>query len=173
MYFDAEIKIIDGQPVLIYETKTGYEKTLFSLSKQTGVDKIMTQVRFILVVALAILAIFTTVLSVILIQGLTHFEAAISIFWYGGLLVVISGTMLLFWVSKKKFLLEVKQKKARLAMESEMPELHLVIRRLCQNAKLPLPEIYITPSLSPDIFIGGKNPQESVLIITKGINRAT
>ena len=32
-YLDAEIKIIDGQPVFVYETETGYEEIPFSLSE--------------------------------------------------------------------------------------------------------------------------------------------
>ena len=32
-YLDMEIKVIDGQPVLIYETETGYEEIPFSLSE--------------------------------------------------------------------------------------------------------------------------------------------
>jgi hypothetical protein len=31
VYLDAEIKVIDGQPVLVYETEAGYEKIPFSL----------------------------------------------------------------------------------------------------------------------------------------------
>ena len=33
VYLDAEIKIIDGHPVLVYETEAGYEKIPFSLSE--------------------------------------------------------------------------------------------------------------------------------------------
>ena len=32
MYLDAEIKVIDGQPVMTYETEEGYEEISFSLS---------------------------------------------------------------------------------------------------------------------------------------------
>jgi hypothetical protein len=31
-YLDIEIKVIDGQPVFIYETGKGYEKIPFSMS---------------------------------------------------------------------------------------------------------------------------------------------
>ena len=31
-YLDIEIKVIDGQPVFVYETEEGYEKIPFSMS---------------------------------------------------------------------------------------------------------------------------------------------
>lgn len=127
----------------------------------------MTKVRLMLAVVLAVLAILTTTLSVMLLQLISHFEAGAS--FYFSFLFTVLMKMLTFWASEKVFLLKVKQKEARLAVESEVPELYLVTRRLCQNARLPMPEIYVTPSLSLDIFIGGENPRKSVVVITKGL----
>jgi heat shock protein HtpX len=55
--------------------------------------------------------------------------------------------------------------------EYEYPELYAIIRRLCQRAGLPMPEVYITPSPQPNAFATGRNARHAKVAVTEGILR--
>jgi heat shock protein HtpX len=57
----------------------------------------------------------------------------------------------------------------RLVSKSEAPELYRLLCRLCQNAGLPVPKLYIASLSPPDIVTAGRNPQRSVIMVTEGL----
>jgi heat shock protein HtpX len=56
--------------------------------------------------------------------------------------------------------------------EAEQPQLYAVIRRLTEQAGLPMPEVYVTPSPQPNAFATGRNPEHAKVAVTEGIMRA-
>ncbi|HYB73635.1 MAG TPA: zinc metalloprotease HtpX [Candidatus Sulfotelmatobacter sp.] len=55
--------------------------------------------------------------------------------------------------------------------EAEAPELHRIIRSLCQRAGLPMPRVCITPEDAPNAFATGRNPQHAAVAVTQGMLR--
>jgi heat shock protein HtpX len=58
---------------------------------------------------------------------------------------------------------------AKIVTESEEPRLHEMVRRLCQNADLPLPKIAVVKSSMPNAFAAGRNQKNAVVAVTTGI----
>ncbi|NPV27853.1 MAG: zinc metalloprotease HtpX [Firmicutes bacterium] len=53
--------------------------------------------------------------------------------------------------------------------EEEAPELYALVKRLTEQAKLPMPRLYITPSPQPNAFATGRNPANSAVAVTEGL----
>lgn len=60
---------------------------------------------------------------------------------------------------------------AREVSEAEAPKLYSMVRRLTTKAGLPMPKVYIIPSLTPNAFATGRNPQNAAVAVTEGILR--
>ncbi|MFN3134874.1 MAG: zinc metalloprotease HtpX [Candidatus Kryptonium sp.] len=58
---------------------------------------------------------------------------------------------------------------ARQVTEAEAPKLYSIVRRLTTKAGLPMPKVYIIPSLTPNAFATGRNPQNAAVAVTEGI----
>jgi heat shock protein HtpX len=55
--------------------------------------------------------------------------------------------------------------------ESPAPQFHALVRRLAQQAGLPMPKVYIIPTDTPNAFATGRNPQHAAVAATEGILR--
>ncbi|MCL6448294.1 MAG: zinc metalloprotease HtpX [Armatimonadetes bacterium] len=55
--------------------------------------------------------------------------------------------------------------------EREAPELYATVRRLCRQADLPMPGLYLTPSAQPNAFATGRNPRHAAVAVTEGLLR--
>lgn len=73
-----------------------------------------------------------------------------------------------YWYSDKIIL---KMYKAREVSESENPAFHSMVRRLAQQANMPMPKVYIIASEGPNAFATGRNPQNAAVAATEGILR--
>ncbi len=60
---------------------------------------------------------------------------------------------------------------AKIVSESEEPELHQMISRLCAMADLPKPRIAVVDTPMPNAFATGRNPGNAVVAVTTGIRR--
>ncbi len=65
--------------------------------------------------------------------------------------------------------LVIKMTGARELSASEAPQLHAMIRRLTERAGLPMPKVYVTPSMQPNAFATGRNPQHAAVAVTSGL----
>ncbi|PLY00090.1 MAG: protease HtpX [Desulfuromonas sp.] len=83
---------------------------------------------------------------------------------------VLAGAMNFFsyWYSDK---IVLKMYRAKEVSEAEYPVFYGVVRRLAQNASLPMPKVYILPTQAPNAFATGRNPEHAAVAATEGIMR--
>lgn len=58
---------------------------------------------------------------------------------------------------------------AREIGEAGAPEFYHLVRRLAQQAGLPMPWVYIIPTETPNAFATGRNPKNSVVAVTSAL----
>lgn len=71
-----------------------------------------------------------------------------------------------YWFSDK---LVLKMYGARQVGEQEVPQLYRMIAELAQNARLPMPKVYVMDSPTPNAFATGRNPENAAVAVTTGI----
>ena len=71
-----------------------------------------------------------------------------------------------YWFSDK---LVLKMTKAKPLNKEEYPEIHEMIVNLSRKAGLPLPKIYMVDEMAPNAFATGRNHENSVVAVTKGL----
>jgi heat shock protein HtpX len=84
--------------------------------------------------------------------------------------LIFAGLMNFFsyWYSDKIVLMMYG---AREVSEAEAPRLYAIVRRLTQQAGLPMPKVYIVPAAQPNAFATGRDPQHAAVAVTEGILR--
>ncbi|RMD96673.1 MAG: zinc metalloprotease HtpX [Calditrichaeota bacterium] len=109
----------------------------------------------------AFLMALLTVLLVILGGFIGGQSGAIMALIFAGVMNFFS-----YWFSDKMVLAMYR---ARQVTEAEAPELHAMVRRLSQQAGLPMPKVYIVPNETPNAFATGRNPEHAAVAVTSGI----
>lgn len=110
---------------------------------------------------------------------LLMFSLIIVFMFFGGMIAGEDGIVMAFifalvinfvsyWNSDK---LAIKMTKSKPLSETEAPEIYRIVRRLSQNAELPMPDIYLTPSNQPNAFATGRNPEHAAVAVTQGLIR--
>lgn len=87
-----------------------------------------------------------------------------------GFLLIFAASMLLlqYYFSDRIVLWSTG---ARIVSEIEAPELHKIVRRLAQKAKLPIPRVAVVDSRIPNAFATGRNASNAVIAVTTGLLR--
>jgi heat shock protein HtpX len=98
--------------------------------------------------------------------------AFLAVLWYlnAGTLVTIifiGGFMFLQYFYSDRMVLWSMG--AKVVSESEAPELHEIVTRLCAIADLPKPKIAIVRTSVPNAFATGRNQKNAVVAVTTGI----
>lgn len=113
-----------------------------------------------------------TVGLMVLLMGLMMFVGQ----WLGqeqGLVMAFVLSLLMnlgmYWFSDKIVLMSYG---ARQISEEEAPRLFAIVRKLAQQAELPMPKVYIIPGQTPNAFATGRNPEHAAVAATEGILRA-
>jgi heat shock protein HtpX len=88
----------------------------------------------------------------------------------GGMMIalIIAGGMNFFsyWYSDK---IVLKMYKAEEATEQEASLAYRIVNVLSKEAGLPMPKVYIIPQDSPNAFATGRNPENAVVAVTRGL----
>lgn len=58
---------------------------------------------------------------------------------------------------------------AKEVSKSEAPELYRIVENIAITAGLPTPKVYITNDSAPNAFATGRNPEHSVVAVTRGL----
>ena len=83
------------------------------------------------------------------------------------IVLFMGGFMFLqYFFSDKMILMSMG---AKVVSESEAPELHQIVSRLCAIADLPMPKIAIVNTSMPNAFATGRNQKNAVVAVTTGI----
>lgn len=71
-----------------------------------------------------------------------------------------------YWFSDK---IVLAMYRAKPVTESELPELHRIVRTLTQQAGMPMPKVYRIPSETANAFATGRDPNHAAVAVTEGI----
>lgn len=82
------------------------------------------------------------------------------------LLISLGMNFFSYWYSSS---IVLKMYDAREVNEGQAPDLYNMVRELSENAKIPMPRLYIIDSNVPNAFATGRNPANGVVAVTTGI----
>ena len=86
----------------------------------------------------------------------------------GALIFALFLNIFAYWKSDK---LALRMAGAKLAIESEYPQLHAIISEQCSLAAIERPKVYIISNESPNAFATGRSPKHASIAVTEGIIR--
>ena len=96
------------------------------------------------------------------LSALTGQRAFIILF---GLMAVVQ-VGISYWNSAT---IALRSMRAQPVTEEELPEVYQIVRELSMNAGQPMPAIYVAPTMTPNAFATGRNPQNAAVCVTQGI----
>jgi heat shock protein HtpX len=88
--------------------------------------------------------------------------------FYFALFMAFIMNMVGYWFSDK---IALSMSGAKEVSIHEAPELHQTVEKLCVQAGLPKPRVYIIPQETPNAFATGRNPEHAAVAVTEGILR--
>jgi heat shock protein HtpX len=109
--------------------------------------------------------IFFFVFVILVGWAFSYYFNSRIILWLAVLYSVITS-FLSYWYSDKIVLMMAR---AQPVKKEDNPELYRLVENLCITAGLPLPKIYILNESQPNAFAAGRNPQHSVVAVTRGL----
>jgi heat shock protein HtpX len=97
-------------------------------------------------------------------------------YWFGGstgLVIAVFLSLIMngvsYFFSDK---IALRSMRAQPVSEADFPQLYQMVRDLSQQANQPMPRLYVSPTMQPNAFATGRNPQNAAVCVTEGITRA-
>ena len=82
------------------------------------------------------------------------------------LVIAIGMNFFSYWFSDS---IVLKSYDAREVSDKDAPQLYGIVEKLAQNAKLPMPRVYIIDTDVPNAFATGRNPDNAAVAVTTGL----
>jgi heat shock protein HtpX len=73
-----------------------------------------------------------------------------------------------YWFSDR---IALMMHRAKPVTREEMPEFHEMVERLTRKAGMPMPKLFVIPSMTPNAFATGRNPSHAAVAVTQGITQ--
>ena len=83
---------------------------------------------------------------------------------FGGIGLVMN--LLSYWFSDK---IALMAHRAQPVTREQAPQVYEIVERLTRKAGLPMPRIFVIPSMAPNAFATGRNPSHAAVAVTEGI----
>ncbi len=91
-----------------------------------------------------------------------------NIYVMGAVMISVSIILSLysFYACKKNAL---RANRARIVTEAEEPRLYATVRKVAALYDLPMPEVGVVESYTPNAFATGRNPKDAAVVATRGL----
>lgn len=89
-----------------------------------------------------------------------------SIYMWGALVLSLGMTLYTYWNSAT---LALRSMKAYQVTPEQAPEIYQIVQELSARAGQPMPSIWMAPTMAPNAFATGRNPQNAAVCVTEGI----
>ena len=112
--------------------------------------------------------------TAVLLGALSALVIAIGYAFGGSTGVLIAGVIAVginvyaYFNSDK---IALRSMQARPVSEAQAPQLYATVRELAQRAGQPMPRLYVAPTMQPNAFATGRNPENAAVAVTDGIVR--